>query len=243
MSLPFTLPPLPAHFAWAAGAVLLAALVAWRTRRMDAAGAAVGWGLALAIFVGAGAAGLLWLLLFFVLGTSASRYRLEQKEHLGMAEGRRGRRSVANALGNAGVAALGGLVTWVGGVEAMPGAALVAGSLAAATADTLASELGNVWGRRYVHVLTFRPDQRGRDGVVSLEGTLAGAVGAVCLAVAFGASYGWGGAGGVWLGGVVGNFVDSVLGATLQRRGYLDNHQVNFLGTAGGAAVAYVLVG
>lgn len=236
------LPPLPAHAGWAVAGVTLAALLAWRTHRMDGPGAAVGWLLALAIFAGTGAAGLLWLLLFFLMGTAASRHQLQHKQRLGLAQGPRARRSVANALGNGGVAALAALLAWGWPAVAPYGPVLVAGSLAAATADTLGSELGNVWGSRFVNVLTFRADQRGRDGVVSLEGTLAGAAGAAALAAVCGFTHGWPSAVAVWLAGVAGNAADSLLGATLQRRGVVSNHGVNLLATAVGAVLAAVLV-
>ena len=43
-------------------------------------------------------------------------------------------------------------------------------------------------------------------------------------------------------GGVFGLFFDSLLGATLERRGWLNNDTVNFLSTAGAAAFALALL-
>ena len=45
----------------------------------------------------------------------------------------------------------------------------------------------------------------------------------------------------VILGGIIGNLADSVLGATLERRGTLGNDVVNFLNTLVGAITAGVL--
>ncbi|MGB3619183.1 MAG: DUF92 domain-containing protein, partial [Catalinimonas sp.] len=89
-----TLPPLalPDPFVWVVVALTAAAVLAWTTRRMDAAGAAVGWGLSVSILLGCGPQGVVWLMIFFVLGTSASRYRLGLKERSGLAEARGGRR-------------------------------------------------------------------------------------------------------------------------------------------------------
>ena len=199
----------------------------------------LGGALGLAIYLGAGLTGLALLALFFGLGTAASAWRVADKRRLGLAEANRGRRTAGQVWANAGVAGVLGVLSWQFPAHAPLGRLLLAGSFAAATADTLASELGNVYGRRYYNILTFRPDQRGLDGVVSAEGTLLGLAGSALLASVYCLGFGWGPA--FWwllLAGTVGNLSDSVLGATLERRGYLSNNAVNFLNTLIGALTA-----
>jgi uncharacterized protein (TIGR00297 family) len=142
-------------------------------------------------------------------------------------------------VANAGVAGLLGLLAWQLPRFAPLGQLMLAGSFAAATADTLASELGNLYGRRYYNILTLRPDTRGLNGVVSLEGTALGLAGTAVLAAVYCLYYGWGASYG-WLliAGTAGNLTDSVLGATLERRGLLNNNAVNSLNTLTGALVA-----
>lgn len=45
-----------------------------------------------------------------------------------------------------------------------------------------------------------------------------------------------------WTAGVFGLFFDSLLGATLERKGWLNNDGVNFLSTASAAAFALALI-
>jgi uncharacterized protein (TIGR00297 family) len=179
------------------------------------------------------------LLALFVLTFSATKFGRRKKEQLGVAEDKHGRNAaqVAANLGVAGLAAaaalsLPSLGPWC--------AVAVTAALAEATADTLASELGEVLGGQPFMVTTFRRVPAGSDGAVSLAGTLAGtcaAVAVVLVAVlALGLSPGNAVCAG--LGAIAGLFVDSLLGATAERRGWLNNDAVNFLSTLAAAVIA-----
>lgn len=225
------------------GAVLGAGMVySARTNKLTGPAAWTGGALGLLIFGGSGWVGIGLLALFFGLGSAASRWKVADKQRLGLAEANKGRRTAGQVLANAGVAGLLGLTAWVYAAAAPLAPLMLAGSFAAATADTLASELGNVYGRRYYNVLTWRPDVRGENGVVSLEGTGLGLAGSALIAGAYCACYGWGPAfGWLVLAGTAGNFADSLLGATLERRQLVANNTVNLLNTLVGAAVAGLL--
>nr|WP_277881545.1 DUF92 domain-containing protein [Hymenobacter cyanobacteriorum] len=210
-----------------------------RAGKLTMAAACTGGVLGLLIYLGSGFAGLALLALFFALGTAASGWRVADKRRLGLAEENKGRRTAGQVVANAGVAGLLGLLAWQYPPAAPLAGLMLAGSFAAATADTLSSELGNVYGRRYYNILTLRPDARGLNGVVSLEGTALGLAGSAVLAAAYCSSFGWNGTFG-WLlvAGTAGNLMDSVLGATLERRGWLSNNAVNFINTLTGALLA-----
>jgi uncharacterized protein (TIGR00297 family) len=81
---------------------------------------------------------------------------------------------------------------------------------------------------------------RGTDGAVSLEGTLAG-IGAALLVGAAGAAAGLypaAGVAAVVVAAFVATTLESIVGATLEQRGLLDNDAVNFLNSLAGALLA-----
>ena len=213
-----------------------------KARKLTEAGALTGGLLGVCIFLGAGFTGLAMLGFFFILGSVASSWRINYKISLGLAEENKGRRKASQAVANAGIAGLFGLLSWLYPGKAELFRLMLAASFASATADTMSSELGNVYGKRFYNVLTFQPDSRGLNGVVSVEGTLLGLVGSLLIGILYGIGFNWN-----WnilliiVAGTIGNLTDSVLGATLERRHLLSNDLVNFLNTAVAALVAFVL--
>ena len=120
------------------GALLVGLMVVGSilSRKMDVPGALVGGGIALAIGWGGGLMALGLLATFFVLGVGASQWKKEHKRSLGLAQENEGKRSVSHALSNGGVAGVCGV--WAGLTPEYTSLMLsmMAGSLAAATADT-----------------------------------------------------------------------------------------------------------
>jgi uncharacterized protein (TIGR00297 family) len=116
----------------------------------------------------------------------------------------------------------------------------LAGAFATAAADTVSSEVGKAFGRRTFLITTLRPVPRGTDGAVSLEGTLAGFAAGLALG-GLGAGlglYGAYGAAAVALAALIATTLESLVGATVERRGLLDNDAVNFLASLAGALLA-----
>jgi uncharacterized protein (TIGR00297 family) len=182
---------------------------------------------------------LLSLVALFVLTLAATRFGRAKKQQLGIAEDKRGRNAaqVAANLGMAGLAAAFAIThPQAGGWYAV----LVTAALGEATADTLSSEFGEVLGGQPVLVTTFCRVSPGTDGAISLAGTVAGISGALLvIAVAWPTlKLSPGDAGCALIGAVGGLFLDSLLGATVERRGWLNNDAVNFLSTVAAAGVA-----
>jgi len=237
--------PAPAWPWWHTVAMVLlavGALAAYLNKTLDAPGSLAGWAVALALYLGTGIAGIAMLAAFFIAGMWATRWQMDRKLTMGLAEEHRGQRSYANVLANGIVPAGCGLLAWLLPNNAALYIAMAAAGIASITADTLASELGNVLGSRYINIITFGKGQRGADGVISLEGTLAGAAGALLIAVLYFLFTGLLTAALlVALAGVLGCLADSLLGATLQRRGLMNNHTVNMASALVAALMLYWL--
>ncbi len=181
----------------------------------------------------------LWpMLAMLVLTLGATRAGRRHKEALGTAESRRGR-GPAQVAANLGMAALASFPTLFGWSRTVSLMVLTA-ALAEAAADTLSSELGQVFGGTPRLVTTGRRVTPGTDGAVSLAGTLVGIAGALVIAAIGGAvlGLGWSRSAVAFFAAVAGLFADSLLGATLERGAWLNNDAVNFLSTAVAGLVA-----
>ena len=181
-------------------------------------------------------AGVNWLILIFIfmfLGLVSTKYKHEYKKDIGVYEGTR---SLKNVISN-------GIVPFVMAAFGNYGGFI--GSIATATADTLASEVGVVQQPRLITTMKKVPP--GTDGGISIIGTAAGIIGAGIIGVS---AYLLG----IFpdpfvtlkisiIAGTVGCFVDSVLGAVLERRNYISNEYVNLIATITGAALGIIMVG
>ncbi len=225
----------------AALVTLLFALLAAKLRFVTLGGAIAGSLISLALFVFAGPGGFVALGMVFVLTVVATRIGYARKQSLGAAEHRRGRRA-SQVLANLSVAAA---LSALAVVLARPWLFVcMTAALAEAAADTVASECGKAWSNRVYLVTSFRRVAVGTDGGISGPGTLAGIVAAgivvwVCYAAHLVPKHGAVLAGGA---AVIATFVDSLLGATLERRNWLNNNGVNFLGTLAAAALTAALL-
>lgn len=213
------------------------------TKKIDLWGALAGGCITFAMFLGSGWLGIVTLTAFFTLGTMVSQWKKKEKKSLDLAQENEGRRTIVNAVANGGVAGLAGLWAWIFIEDQLFFEVVMMASIASACSDTFSSELGNVYGKRYISILTFQSDKRGLDGVISIEGLMAGVVGSsmIALIYLFFRPYSdvfWI----ILVGGIIGNLSDSILGATVQRKDWLDNHQVNFLSTLIAGFIAYLLI-
>ncbi|MEO7769116.1 MAG: DUF92 domain-containing protein, partial [Ferruginibacter sp.] len=164
-----------------------------KKNKLTLSGAITGGVIGCCIFSGVFFTGIAMIGLFFLLGTLATSWKISSKEQLGAAEKNKGRRTAMQVIANSGIAGLAGLLSYFFRDHRPIFQLAVAGALAAAAADTLSSELGTVYGNRFYNILSFKPDRRGENGVVSLEGTIFGIVGSILIAVVYSVGCGWSG--------------------------------------------------
>jgi uncharacterized protein (TIGR00297 family) len=221
----------------------IAATGGWMLRTVRLSGMIVGWIIGVAVFASLGAEG--WALLFLTFAAAAitSRLGLKKKAILGIAEERGGRRGGGNAFANTGLAAIVAVAAVATPFREAAMMAFVA-ALATGGGDTVASEIGKAWGRKTYLPATLAEVRPGTPGAVSLEGSAAGILGALALAACgalLGLIPGWM----VWAavaGAIAGSAVESLLAATLEASGLVNNDVLNFLNTATGAIVAIAIV-
>jgi uncharacterized protein (TIGR00297 family) len=208
------------------------------------AGAVTGALIGIVIMLTVGWGGWGVLLATFALAVVSSRLGLRRKTLLGIAEARGGRRGAGNAIANTGIAAVAAMLAALTYAHEAGRIAFVA-ALAAGGSDTVASEIGKAWGRRTVLLPTLAPVPAGTSGAISAEGTAAGLIAAVALA-ALASALGiisFTTTPVIVVGATVGSLVESVLGATLEGPGIVNNDVLNFVNTATAAGVAVALVG
>lgn len=226
---------------------LLAAAAVWGRALTPAAGA-VAAAFGIVIVVLAGFPYLILLAVFVVGSTLATRYRFEEKRRASVQEGTHGERGVSNVVAHilipTGLAVAGGLSAPL--LTEPQLALLYTAALAFAASDTFASEFGVLAGKAR-SILTMKPVPPGTNGGISGLGEAWALVGAWSIAL-------------IGLGlfvvfdtpvppllffvvtatvaGFVACQVDSVLGETLENRGYLTKGSTNFLGMLSAVAIA-----
>ena len=222
--------------------LLIGSWLAVSKRKLTVFGGIGGALIGAALYLGAGLTGIALLATFFILGIAATAWKASAKQSLFKGENG-SERHLGQVLANGGTAGLLGIAAVLYPSYQATLVVMIAAAFASATADTLSSELGTLYGKRFFNILTLQKDQRGLDGVVSLEGLSIGLLGSAIIATVYCIGWGWGSA--FWwiiAGGTAGNLADSILGAALERRGLLKNDAVNFLNTAFAAMVAWLLV-
>ena len=224
------------------GGLVLTLSVGAAARWFGAVSASGLWaGLAVGTWVslGLGLHGLWVVGAFFVLGTAATRWRYADKERRGVAEPGGGARGAGRVLAKGVVGSTLAIAALFDAFEPALVRAGFAGAFAAATADTLGTEIGQVLGRRPFTLLPFARVAAGTPGAMSAAGLGAGFLGAVAVAACAVPGQILTGTGALAVGaaGLLGSMVESAL-APLLRKVPMRGLVANLVTTASGAAIA-----
>jgi uncharacterized protein (TIGR00297 family) len=260
----FSTPPHHLYLIQSCGISITFALLAWTLRSATPAASLCGGMICLTITVGSGYtassgeqpwhSGLVPLIALFLFAFAATRAGRRRKVHADLAESRKGR-SAYQVIANLGVAALwawpfGSTILWSSWAQSGSidpfwalGVPMLA-ALAEATADTVSSEIGQAFGGTPFMLTTLRRVPPGTDGAISLLGTIAGIAAAALIAATGAPALGLSptGCAVAFAAGVAGLFFDSLLGATVERKGWIGNDLVNFLSTAFAAGVSLLAI-
>jgi len=155
-------------------------LIGMRLGAFDLSGFLVGLITGWVITYAFGIGGFLVLLSFVALGSLTTRVSFSRKESLGISEPRGGRRTWRSAFGNLTVPAFISLF-YIPYASTGLTVAFVA-SLATATCDTVASEIGKAYSHRVLDILRFGFKPAGSPGGISAIGTAAGVVASLAIA-------------------------------------------------------------
>jgi len=183
---------------------------------------------------------LMVMIVFFMLGSMATKYKYEYKKRIGVEQGQSGARGYKNVFAN-GIAATAAAILFA--VFQQPAfIVMYVGCVATAAADTLASEIGVTGGIPRL-ITTLKQVPIGTNGGVTVAGETVALLGGLIISVAAFVL-------GVitlpmvvacTVAGFIGTNIDSLVGATLENRGFLGNAGTNLLATISGGIVAVAL--
>lgn len=179
------------------------------------------------VFLLGGLTGFLVLAVFFLtaeFSTIYSRKKIGKKHE---------QRNTSNIVGNSGAAILALVFGQSIGFF---------GAIAAALSDTVSSELGMLSKKKPKLITSFEEVPMGTDGGITPTGLLMGVFGSALIAgIYFFINHSAALFAVILVSGFAGSLADSFLGAVFERKGRLNNTQVNFLASLFGAATAIFL--
>ncbi len=236
------------------------AFVSYRRRIFELSGSISAFVVGMIIGICGNVLWLILLLIFLATSFVATKYRFEWKKSQGFQEGKGGERTWRNVAANGAVPTMIAFLSFVAAWAAPAGTQsalfpkdiasfMFVSAIAVAASDTAASEIGIVDPKVYL-ITNGKPIKRGTDGGVSLTGMFAsfvaaGYTSAVAYVIfAFLNKSLLAGPATLFvpmLCGFLGCQVDSIIGATLERRGYIGKLGNNLASIAIGTALAFLI--
>ncbi|XP_021736209.1 protein VTE6, chloroplastic-like [Chenopodium quinoa] len=193
-----------------------------------------------------GPPGFLLVATYFVFGTLATKVKMAQKEAEGVAEKKKGRRGPGSVIGSSAAGCVCAILSiyGIGGKELSQLWKLgFVASFCTKLSDTVSSEIGKAYGKTTYLVTTFKVVSRGTEGAVSVEGTIAGLLASILLAIVgcLNGQINLTGAVVCILASQIANFSESIIGALFQEKEgfqWLNNDAVNIINISMGSILA-----
>lgn len=223
---------------------VLLSLICWKLKMLTVGGAIASF--AIGTFTGI-VGSIEWFALLIVFSTTGfvvTKLDFEKKKRAGLQEGRNGERTAMNVIGVGLPPCIIAAVAWLfQDLNYMIMSAAYIGTMAVATSDTIASEIG-IRDDRVWLITNFKSVDKGTNGGISLLGTVASLFASIAVSMLG------------WLiifqtldilvlipavAGFIGNLLDSVLGATLEARGIISKYTNNMVTALIGAVICALL--
>ncbi len=181
------------------------------------------------------------VVIYLLFGSLVTKIGYKFKKQKGIAEKRGGRRGPENVWGSAATGLFFAIMIKLNFANVLFYKIGFAASFAAKLADTFGSEIGKRFGRNTYLITSLREVNRGTEGAVSLEGTLASAIGSIFMSsimfflsiittknqLAI-----------VSISGFLGTISESIIGAKFQEKYNLSNELVNAIQTSISSTIA-----
>ena len=219
----------------------LLSLIAYRSKIADETGLMAATIVGMLIIVSSDIRFFIALILFYAIGSMATKYKYRQKESLGVGEPAGGARGYSNVFANS-LPALFFALNY-GYFSISPFSAAFVASLSAALGDTMASEIGKTARKVYL-ITNFERVKPGESGGVSFIGEISAFAGSAIISIYAFVSGILGGYEAIvaLTAGFIGIHVDSILGATAEKKGLMGNSGVNFFSTLFSGILALLIL-
>mgnify|MGYP001259891161 CR=1 FL=1 len=249
--------------------IIIASIIVLKLKILDFKGTISSIFMGNLIYLVTGIGGFILVIEFFIIGFICTKFRFNQKRRNGIAQEKDGIRSWQNVIANGFAFSLFGTIFYSTNNEIF----LIGfiSSIAIATGDTLATEIGLLSSKKPRLITNFKQVETGRSGGITILGSLASIIGIIIIILSSsinGFSVNIDLLSIAIIGSFCGILIDSILGATVQAqyfcdkcekftelashheqqnklikgRAFIDNNIVNLFSTLTGSLISILLI-
>ena len=249
--------------------ILIASIIVLKLKILDFIGTISSIFMGNLIYLVTGIGGFILVVEFFIVGFICTRFRFKQKRRKGIAQEKGGIRSWENVIANGFAFSLFGTLYYLTSNELFLIGFIT--SIAIATGDTLATEIGLLSSKKPRLITNFKEVETGKSGGITVLGTIASILGIMIIILSSsvnGFSFNTNILMISIIGAIFGTFIDSIIGATIQAQyfcdkcnkftelsihheqqnklikgfSFIDNNIVNLLSTLSGSMISILFI-